>query len=64
MDIRFKGMDTNNDCVITRAEWRGNDTSFRQHDTNGDGQLSGDEVKPGARGKGKPTPSPSPTPMN
>src|SRR6266542_2074895 len=41
---RFRGMDTDNDGVITRAEWRGNDESFRRHDTNGDGVLSGDEV--------------------
>ena len=42
--MRFRGMDADNDGVITRAEWRGNDESFRQHDTNGDGVLSGDEV--------------------
>ena len=45
--IRFYGMDKNNDGVITRAEWSGNDQSFREHDTNGDGILSGDEVRPG-----------------
>jgi hypothetical protein len=58
MAVRFKGMDRNNDCTITREEWRGNDVSFRQHDWNGDGVLSGDEVRPGAR---RPRPSPSPT---
>ncbi|MBK5298514.1 MAG: hypothetical protein JJE40_15285 [Vicinamibacteria bacterium] len=42
---RFRGMDQNHDGVITRAEWRGNDQSFRQHDRNGDGKLSGDEVR-------------------
>jgi Ca2+-binding EF-hand superfamily protein len=42
-------MDTNNDGVITRREWRGNERSFRNHDWNGDGILSGDEVRPGAR---------------
>jgi Ca2+-binding EF-hand superfamily protein len=42
--MRFRGMDTDNDGVITRAEWRGNDESFRQHDTNGDGVLSGEEL--------------------
>lgn len=47
--MRFRGMDRNNDGVITRAEWRGNDRSFRVHDWNGDGVLSGDEVGPGAR---------------
>jgi hypothetical protein len=51
-------MDKNNDGVISRDEWRGNDRSFAQHDKNGDGKLSGDEVKPGAPGK------PSPHPMH
>ena len=37
---RFKGMDRNGDGVITRDEWRGNDTSFQKHDRNGDGVLS------------------------
>ena len=47
--MRFQGMDTNRDGVITRAEWRGNDSSFRNQDWNGDGILSGDEVRTGAR---------------
>ena len=38
-------MDTNRDGVVSRAEWRGNDQSFRQHDSNRDGVLSGDEVR-------------------
>ena len=46
---RFRGMDTNNDGRITRDEWRGNDTSFRNQDRNGDGVLSGSELQ----GKGK-----------
>jgi hypothetical protein len=46
--MRFQGMDTNGDGVITRREWRGNDNSFRNQDWNGDGILSGDEVRPGA----------------
>jgi Ca2+-binding EF-hand superfamily protein len=46
--MRFQGMDTNRDGVITRREWRGSDTSFRAHDWNGDGVLSGDEVRVGA----------------
>jgi len=46
---RFQGMDRNRDGVITRSEWRGNDTSFNNEDWNGDGVLSGDEVRPGAR---------------
>src|SRR5688572_4748469 len=35
--MRFQGMDANRDGVITRAEWRGNDTSFRNQDWNQDG---------------------------
>jgi hypothetical protein len=38
-------MDRNNDRVVTRAEWQGSDESFRQNDWNGDGILSGDEVR-------------------
>lgn len=47
--MRFQGLDKNNDGVITRAEWRGNDQSFRNQDWNGDGVLSGNEVQPGAK---------------
>jgi Ca2+-binding EF-hand superfamily protein len=43
-EMRFRGMDADNDGVITRDEWRGSDESFRQHDTNRDGVLSGNEV--------------------
>ena len=46
---RFEGMDRNNDGIITRAEWRGNFQSFRNQDWNGDGVLSGEEVRPGGR---------------
>lgn len=44
--MRFRDMDQNGDRVITRAEWRGNDQSFKEQDTNGDGVLSGNEVLP------------------
>src|SRR5215208_571588 len=47
--IRFQAMDTNNDRIITRDEWRGSDRDFRNQDWDGDGQLSGEEVRPGAR---------------
>jgi Ca2+-binding EF-hand superfamily protein len=40
-------MDSNNDGVITRAEWRGSARSFAEHDWNEDGVLSGDEVRTG-----------------
>ena len=48
---RFRGLDTNNDGMITRREWRGNDQSFRQHDRNGDGILSGSEMRSGKKRK-------------
>jgi len=48
-NMRFQGMDRNGDGVITRAEWRGSAQSFRVHDWNRDGRLSGDEVRPGAQ---------------
>src|SRR5262245_35092210 len=48
-NIRFAAMDTNRDGVVTRKAWSGSDQSFRVHDWNGDGILSGDEVRPGAR---------------
>lgn len=47
--IRFAEMDRNNDRVITRAEWSGSDRSFAVHDWNGDGILSGEEVRVGAQ---------------
>lgn len=47
--MRFAAMDRNNDGRITRDEWRGSDRSFQVHDWNGDGVLSGNEVRPGAR---------------
>lgn len=46
--IRFAEMDRNNDGRITRAEWNGSDRSFAVHDWNGDGVLSGEEVRIGA----------------
>jgi Ca2+-binding EF-hand superfamily protein len=47
--IRFYEMDRNNDGVITRDEWNGSARSFEVHDWNGDGQLSAEEVRVGAR---------------
>jgi Ca2+-binding EF-hand superfamily protein len=43
----FHEMDDNHDGVISRREWRGNDTSFRQHDWNRNGVLSGEELRRG-----------------
>ena len=47
--MRFRGMDTNDDGQISFREWRGSEAAFRQQDWNGDGVLSGDEVRPGAK---------------
>lgn len=44
VQMQFRGMDQDGDGVITRAEWRGNTQSFRNHDTNRDGVLSGEEI--------------------
>ena len=38
------GIDRNGDGAISRSEWRGNESSFRQRDWNNDGVLSGDEI--------------------
>jgi Ca2+-binding EF-hand superfamily protein len=48
-NTRFAEMDTNNDGVVARSEWRGSEASFKVHDWNDDGVLSGDELRPGAR---------------
>lgn len=47
--IRFQAMDVNRDGAISRDEWQGNARSFTVHDWNGDGRLSGEEVRVGAR---------------
>src|SRR5687767_12985980 len=47
--MRFEGMDINRDGVISRTEWRGSDRAFINQDWDGNGELSGDEVRPGAR---------------
>ena len=46
---RFDAMDTNNDGVITRAEWRGSERAFLNQDWDGDGRLAGQEVAIGGR---------------
>jgi Ca2+-binding EF-hand superfamily protein len=43
--MMYADLDTNRDGVIERNEWRGTPNSFRLHDWNGDGVLSGDEVR-------------------
>lgn len=46
--MRFHGLDKDGDGRITRSEWNGNDTSFRQHDADSDGVLAGAEITPAA----------------
>jgi Ca2+-binding EF-hand superfamily protein len=50
--MRFRRMDTNNDGVIARTEWRGNPRTFNTYDWNNDGRLSGDEVSVIAQRRG------------
>ena len=47
-DMRFPSLDANRDGRISRSEWRGTANAFRIRDWNGDGVLSGDEVRMGA----------------
>jgi hypothetical protein len=61
-EMRFKGMDGNNDGKISRDEWRGNERSFEKKDTDGDGVLSGNELLPVVRKDPISLPSPSPSP--
>ena len=46
---RFQAMDKNGDRTISRAEWQGSARSFIVHDWNGDGVLSGEEIRIGAQ---------------
>jgi Ca2+-binding EF-hand superfamily protein len=45
MMMKYQDMDRNNDGKITREEWQ---RFFNNHDWNGDGVLSGDELRSGA----------------
>ena len=47
-DFRYQQYDTNRDGAISRSEWRGGANAFRVRDWNGDGVLSGNEVRMGA----------------
>ena len=51
MAPRFRGMDRNNDGVIARAEWRGNQQAFENQDWNNDGVLSGEEIQAAGSGQ-------------
>jgi hypothetical protein len=57
-DPRFHGLDADDNNVISRGEWNGDDRSFANHDWNRDGVLSGNELVAGAKrpesGKGTP----------
>ncbi|HEY5546607.1 MAG TPA: DUF4214 domain-containing protein [Gemmatimonadaceae bacterium] len=50
---RFRGMDRNNDGVISRGEWRGSRQSFEIHDWDNDGVLSGAEVNEAVARQGR-----------
>jgi len=56
-DQRFHGLDRNNNNVVSRAEWNGDDRSFANHDWNRDGVLSGDELIAGATRPGDARPA-------
>jgi Ca2+-binding EF-hand superfamily protein len=47
--IRFQAMDQNRDGTIQRDEWQGSTRAFSVQDWNGDGVLSGEEVRVGAQ---------------
>jgi len=40
----FPATDRNGDGIVSRSEWRGNNRTFNQHDSNRDGVLSGNEL--------------------
>jgi hypothetical protein len=50
---RFRVMDTNNDGVISRTEWRGTRQSFETHDWNNDDVLTGDEINEAVARRGR-----------
>ena len=50
---RFQEMDTDHNGEVSRAEWRGSYRAFRNQDWNGDGKLSGDEIRVGAQRPGR-----------
>jgi hypothetical protein len=45
--MRFEQLDRNKDGRVTRDEWNGSENAFRNRDWNGDGVLSGNEVRAG-----------------
>ncbi len=47
--MRFSGMDTNGDRMIQRDEWQGSRRAFANQDWDGNGVLSGEEVRVGAQ---------------
>jgi len=49
---RFRGMDTDNNGIISRTEWRGSRQSFDVHDWNNDDVLTGDEVNESSAPRG------------
>ena len=54
--MRFFNMDRNRTGQIERGEWNGNGGSFDVQDWNGDGVLSGEEVRVGGRRRARAVP--------
>jgi predicted nucleic acid-binding protein len=53
MAPRFEALDRNNDGRVTRREWDGTNVAFNEQDWDGDGVLSGEEVRAGGRRAGR-----------
>ena len=50
-DNRRRALDTNGDGVVTRGEWRGNDTSFSRQDRDRDGVITERDREPARRNR-------------
>ena len=50
---RVRALDRNNDGVITPPEWDGSEVAFANRDSNGDGVISGQELRAEGRRAGR-----------